>query len=210
TLAKNGPAVQEFNSLLSDLRAIATQKTVSSLIRDILRETHYERYLATSGIRDEENAEERIENVRELLTVAAKYDGDGPAGLPRFLEEVALLQDTDRLREGERAVTLMTMHAAKGLEFPVVIIAGMEEGLFPHNRSIGDAHEMEEERRLCYVAVTRARERLYLTTARWRSIFGSRMTNIPSRFIGEMPETLVAWKRLDLGGDADDDIDYDD
>ena len=208
TLAKNGPAVREFRSLLADMGVIAKKKPVSELIRNILRETGYERYLATSGIRDEENAEERIENVRELLTVAKKYDADGAAGLGKFLEEVALLQDTDRLKEGERAVTLMTMHAAKGLEFPVVIIAGMEEGLFPHNRAIGDPHEMEEERRLCYVAITRARERLYLTTARWRSIFGQRMANIPSRFIGEMPEALLSWKRLALG-DEEEEIDYD-
>jgi len=208
TLEKNGPAIQQFRELLADLGIIAKKKPVSGLIRAVLSETGYERYLASSGIRDEENAEERIENVRELLTVAKKYDADGPAGLGKFLEEVALLQDTDRLKEGERAVTLMTMHAAKGLEFPVVIIAGMEEGLFPHNRTIGDPHEMEEERRLCYVAITRARERLYITTARWRSIFGQRMANIPSRFIGEIPEALLSWKRLDIG-DEEEDIDYD-
>lgn len=209
-MPRHAGAIAAFQSMLADLRTMAGERTVANLIREVLRETEYERYLKVSGIRDDENAEERVENVRELLTVAAKYDADGPAGLPKFLEEVALLQDTDRLREGERAVTLMTMHAAKGLEFPVVIIAGMEEGLFPHSRTIGEPHELEEERRLCYVALTRARERLFLTTARWRSIFGTRMMNVPSRFIGEMPEQLLAWKHLDLAGqDDEDDIDYD-
>jgi DNA helicase-2/ATP-dependent DNA helicase PcrA len=176
-----------------------------------MKETRYEEYLKTLKAESAESAEERLENVRELLTVAAKYDKAGPGGLPQFLEEVALLQDTDRLKEGERAVTLMTVHAAKGLEFPVVFIAGMEEGLFPHSRTMFAPHELEEERRLCYVAVTRAKERLFITLAKWRSIFGSRQANIPSRFLGEMPEGLLAWQKLDLeaGTDWTDRIDYD-
>ena len=179
-----------------------------ALISDIIKRTDYERHLHSSKAEVGETADERMENVRELLTVAAKYDEEGPRGLARFLEEVALLQDTDRLVEGEAAVTLMTMHAAKGLEFPIVVIVGMEEGLFPHSRAVWDPHEMEEERRLCYVAITRAKERLYVTLARSRIIFGTRQTNIPSRFLDEMPAHLVAWQRLRLQ-EYDEDVDYD-
>jgi DNA helicase-2/ATP-dependent DNA helicase PcrA len=151
-----------------------------------------------------------MENVRELITVAKKYDADGPAGLARFLEEVALLQDTDRTKEGEEALTLMTLHAAKGLEFPVVFICGMEEGLMPHSRTVLSPSEMEEERRLCYVGVTRARERLYFTLARWRTIWGMRQANIPSRFLGEIPEHLLVWQKPDDEGRFSEEvIDYD-
>jgi len=189
------------------LRKTATASTTRALVAEVIRRTDYERYL--KGLKGEagETSDERVENVRELLTVAAKYDDDGPDGLGRFLEEVALLQDADRISEGESAVTLMTMHAAKGLEFPVVCIVGMEEGLFPHSRAIWDPGEMEEERRLCYVAVTRAKERLALMLARSRSIFGTRQANIPSRFLNEIPAELLAWRRISY--DTDDDIDYD-
>ena len=185
-------------------------KPPSALVREILKRTDYERWLASQKGELAESAEERIENVRELITVAAKYDRHGPDGLALFLEEVALLQDADTLRDGERAVTLMTIHAAKGLEFPVVCICGMEEGLFPHSRTIWAPHELEEERRLCYVAVTRAKERLYITLARWRSIFGSRQANIPSRFLDEIPAHLLSWERPDDASWDDERIDYDD
>jgi DNA helicase-2/ATP-dependent DNA helicase PcrA len=194
---KIGAAVTDFHGLLDYFRGVAKEKTIATLAREVIKRTRYEDYLRTLKGEAYENAEERIENVRELLTVAAKYDADGPAGLARFLEEVALLQDADRTKEGERAVTLMTMHAAKGLEFPVVFIAGMEEGLFPHSRTIFAPHELEEERRLCYVGLTRAKERLFITLAKWRNIFGSRQANIPSRFLGEIPEGLLHWERLD-------------
>jgi DNA helicase-2/ATP-dependent DNA helicase PcrA len=202
-------ALKNFQIKLPQLRIDAQQKTPSALLRSMLKITAYEEYLKTQ--KDLlESVEERIENVRELLTVAKKYDAAGPAGLARFLEEVALVQDVDQLKEGEKAVTLMTMHAAKGLEFPVVFIPGMEEGLFPHSRTLFAPHELEEERRLCYVAVTRAKEKLFILLAKWRTIFGSRMTNIPSRFLFEMPEHLLTWQKIEPERWGNDDsIDYD-
>lgn len=206
--SRAGKALTQFHALLTRLQKTAQTKTVRALLSEIIKRTDYERHLHASKAESGETADERMENVRELLTVAAKYDDEGPKGLARFLEEVALLQDTDRLVEGEAAVTLMTMHAAKGLEFPIVVIVGMEEGLFPHSRAVWDPHEMEEERRLCYVAITRAKERLYVTLARSRIIFGTRQTNIASRFLDEMPTHLVAWQRLGVE-EYDTDIDYD-
>lgn len=201
--------VEKFNTLMVQLRTIAQEKKPSETLRAILKHTQYEEYLRTR--KDIlESAEERIENVHELLTVAKKYDAAGPAGLAQFLEEVALVQDVDQLKEGERAVTLMTMHAAKGLEFPVVFITGMEEGLFPHSRTVYAPHELEEERRLCYVAVTRAKERLFITLAKWRNIFGSRTANIPSRFLSEIPEHLLLWQKLEPERwEREESIDYD-
>jgi len=187
----------QLHGILVRLGRAATEKNPSALIRDILRLTNYEDHLRSQKGDLAETADERIENVRELLTVSAKYGDAGQNALAQFLEEVALLQDTDRLRAGERAVTLMTVHAAKGLEFPAVFICGMEEGLFPHSRTTFSPAEMEEERRLCYVALTRAKERLTITLARWRNIFGTRQTNIPSRFLGEIPEHLLVWHRAD-------------
>jgi len=207
---KTAAGLRNFHALLTGLRITAAEKTVSGLIKDLIKRTNYEEYLRTLKGEAYENAEERIENIHELLTVAKKYDAAGPLGLGQFLEEVALLQETDKVKAGERAVTLMTMHAAKGLEFPIVCIAGMEEGLFPHSRTIFAPHELEEERRLCYVAITRAKERLYITLAKWRNIFGSRQANIPSRFLDEMPEDALQWHRLDTGWyDRDTTIEYD-
>ncbi|MGI8773730.1 MAG: UvrD-helicase domain-containing protein [Actinomycetota bacterium] len=135
----------------------------------------------------------RQENLRELAGVAAEYDGSGDAeGLTGFLERLALVTDTD-VTEGEEAgVTLMTLHNAKGLEYPVVFILGVEEGVFPHIRSLGDSEQMEEERRLCYVGITRAKERLYLVNAWSRSLWGNLNYNPSSRFLKEIPESLVS------------------
>jgi len=210
---KTGMALRAFSSLMERLIQTTTEKTVSALVKDIIKRTKYEEYLHTLKGEAYENVEERIENIHELLTVAKKYDDAGSLGLGQFLEEVALLQDADRVKAGERAVTLMTMHAAKGLEFPVVFIAGMEEGLFPHSRTMFAPHELEEERRLCYVAITRAKQRLYISLAKWRNIFGSRQANIPSRFLSEIPEHLLNWQRLDLDTWYDrneQSVDYDD
>ncbi len=210
--SKTGSALTHFHGLLTHIQSTAEKKPVSALIKELIKRTRYEDYLRTLKGQAYENADERIENVHELLTVAGKYDAAGTAGLGQFLEEVALLQDADRVKEGERAVTLMTMHAAKGLEFPVIIIAGMEEGLFPHSRTIFAPHELEEERRLCYVAITRAKEHLCVTLAKWRTIYGSRHANIPSRFLDEIPTKLIAWERPDTddwASESEPDIDYD-
>lgn len=200
-------ALTNFHILVTGLQKTASQKPLSQLVSAILTKTNYEEYLKTQKGEVAESAEERIENVRELLTVAKKYDAIGPEGLGKFLEEVALLQETDKLKEGEEAVTLMTIHAAKGLEFPVIFICGMEERLFPHSRTTFSSHDLEEERRLCYVAITRAKEKLFISLAKWRTIFGSRSMNIPSRFLSEIPAHLLAWSRYD--DDTMDGIDYD-
>jgi DNA helicase-2/ATP-dependent DNA helicase PcrA len=137
-------------------------------------------------------AEGRIENLRELSGVAAEFEARFPdGGLPGFLEQVALVSEQDEYDEEASSVTLMTLHNAKGLEFPVVFIIGMEDGVFPHYRSMGDSAQLEEERRLAYVGITRARERLYLTHAWSRSLFGTTSYNPPSRFLGEMPSDLL-------------------
>ena len=137
-------------------------------------------------------AEGRIENIRELQGVAAEFEQRSPEGtLGEFLESVSLVSDQDEYDEEAGSVTLMTLHVAKGLEFPVVFIIGLEDGVFPHYRSMGDQAELEEERRLMYVGVTRAQERLYLTHAWSRTLFGSTSYNPPSRFLGEIPSELV-------------------
>jgi DNA helicase-2/ATP-dependent DNA helicase PcrA len=137
-------------------------------------------------------AEGRIENIRELQGVAAEFESRDPEGeLTDFLESVSLVSEQDEYEEESGNVTLMTLHNAKGLEFPVVFIIGMEDGVFPHYRSMGDSAELEEERRLAYVGITRARERLYLCNAWSRTLFGTTSYNPPSRFLGEIPNDLL-------------------
>jgi DNA helicase-2/ATP-dependent DNA helicase PcrA len=137
-------------------------------------------------------AEGRIENLRELGGVAAEFEQRSPDGtLAEFLEQVSLVSEQDEYDEESGNVTLMTLHNAKGLEFPVVFIIGLEDGVFPHYRSMGEPAELEEERRLMYVGVTRAQQRLYLTHAWSRMLFGSTSYNPPSRFLGEIPSELV-------------------
>ena len=195
-------AVSDFHRTLKDISENAEKKNLPGLIKYVIKKINYEDYLKEFSMAkqlDNENFEERLENLKELLTVASKYEElDGKEGIQRFLEEVALLQHTDKLSTSQvDKITLMTIHASKGLEFPVVFIVGMEEGLFPHSRTIINPHELEEERRLCYVAATRAKEHLILAYTKFRSIFGSHSMNLPSRFIGEIPTELVDWQLLD-------------
>ncbi len=210
--SRAGKSLSGLHALLVRLQRTSEDHKVSDIIRAIIKSTKYEDYLRTQKGADTENAEERVENVHELLTVAKKYDSAGAEGLGQFLEEVALLQDADQLADGEKAVTLMTMHAAKGLEFPIVFICGMEEGLFPHSRTIWAPHELEEERRLCYVAITRARDRLFISLAKWRNIYGSRQANIPSRFLSEIPDELLSWQKIEAEDwrEREESISYDD
>ncbi|MDP9222568.1 MAG: ATP-binding domain-containing protein, partial [Actinomycetota bacterium] len=134
----------------------------------------------------------RQENLHELAGVAREYEeANEDATLRGFLEQIALITDTDTVEGDEVGVTLMTLHNAKGLEFPVVFILGMEEGIFPHIRSLGDPDQLEEERRLCYVGITRAKERLYLLNAWSRSLWGGLNYNPPSRFLAEIPDDLM-------------------
>jgi DNA helicase-2/ATP-dependent DNA helicase PcrA len=145
--------------------------------------------------RDPEDAE-RLDNLEQLLAAMEEFDEKNPeAGLSEFLEQVSLVSDLEQGETGKPSVTLMTLHAAKGLEFRTVFMIGMEERLFPHIRALDDRDGMEEERRLCYVGMTRARERLYLLNARRRYLFGQEQSNLPSRFLKEIPGEL-----LDEGG----------
>jgi len=154
----------------------------------VVESTGYKRYL--SGLVD---GEERWENILELRTVVQDYkDVKPPEGLAIFLEGVALVSDVDGLAEGVEAVTLITLHQAKGLEFPVVFIVGMEDGILPHFKSIDDPEQLEEERRLCYVGITRAGKRVYLVRAFRRSLMGSSTVNKPSRFLQDIPPHLLS------------------
>jgi len=183
-----------FRLLLIKIREAARQEKLSKIIQFIIEKTDYENYLKGLASRVQyENTEDRMENLKELLTVAKRYDNDIDkiSALSHFLEDIALLQDTDDLLKAENRVTLMTMHASKGLEYPVIFMIGLEEGLFPQNRAITNPIELEEERRLCYVAITRAKERLFITHARFRNIFGSLEVNLPSRFIAELPSHAI-------------------
>jgi DNA helicase-2/ATP-dependent DNA helicase PcrA len=163
-------------------------------------------YLAELQASHDPQDESRVENLRELEAVAHEFEDTAPDGtLADFLERVALVADTDEIPEaGEDTgvVTLMTLHTAKGLEFPVVFLTGMEDGVFPHMRSLGNTQELEEERRLAYVGITRARERLYFSRAVMRSAWGAPQWNPPSRFLEEIPGELIDWQREDAGVSA--------
>ena len=178
-----------FLTLLNELIAAAPVLTVSQLLTLAVDKTRYRDYLTDAFPVD---GEERWENVMELRNVAAQFDELEPEhALMRFLEDVALMSDTDEYDEKIDAVTLISLHSAKGLEFPIVFIIGMEEGILPHIRSFDDPHQMEEERRLAYVGVTRAKDRLYLLRAFRRALMGSGGHNPPSRFLKDLPPELV-------------------
>ena len=172
-------AIADFAEMITKLRAQSQTLPVATLLEQLIKITDYFKYLDDGTIQ----SESRVENVKELLSVAKAYSD---VGLDSFLEEVALVSDIDSLDQNADAVTLMTLHAAKGLEFPVVFMSGMEESIFPHSRASFDQSEMEEERRLCYVGMTRAKEELYLTHADSRVLFGAIQHNPPSRFISEV------------------------
>lgn len=182
--------VKELAKTLTDLTSPDKAKlTLFRFIKHLLSELSYQDYLKEKTT----EAEARWENVQELLTVAKKYDDLNLAeGLAKFLEEVALIQDADRTTETQNLITLMTIHAAKGLEFPTVFMVGMEEGVFPHSRSLINPAELEEERRLCYVGITRAKKKLYLTHCSYRTMYGNTQYNPVSRFLGEIPEDLIS------------------
>ncbi|MEK7515303.1 MAG: UvrD-helicase domain-containing protein [Patescibacteria group bacterium] len=195
-------SITQLAAALSGFADAAKNLTPSALIGYVSKTLGYEAYLRATIAKTSKEGDERMENVRELVSVAQKFDSPESSGLAGLLEHISLLQETDRLREDANSVTLMTIHSSKGLEFPVVFVVGMEEGLFPHNRTLASPHELEEERRLCYVAITRAKERLFLSYARFRRMFGSTQSNIPSRFLGEIPEHLIKWERQG-GGDEE-------
>ena len=182
-------ALERFYHVMEGLNADSGSLEVSELADAVLERSGYRRLLEEEGL----DGEERLENLRELRAVAAEFTGMTPReGLVAFLERVALVSDTDNLEEEAGALTLITLHQAKGLEFPVVFMVGMEEGLLPHIRSLDDPDEMEEERRLCYVGMTRAQERLYLVRAFRRTAMGLSAPALASRFLRDIPSHLIA------------------
>ena len=180
---------REFVNVIEELKDKKDELVISELIKTTLKKTGYTKAL------EEENtieAENRIENLEEFLTVAIEFEEEyAENSLSQFLEGITLSSDIDNVEEDEDSVTLMTLHSAKGLEFPVVFLVGMEEGIFPGYKSISEPKELEEERRLCYVGITRAKEHLYLTCSKQRTIFGSTSYNPVSRFLKEIPEDLL-------------------
>lgn len=180
---------REFISTIEELASRKEGMLISELLKEVLNKTGYTKALE---LENTAQAESRIQNLEELLTVAMEFEEENAENsLAEFLEAVTLVSDIDGMEENADSVTLMTLHSAKGLEFPVVFITGMEEGIFPSYKSIGEQRELEEERRLCYVGITRAKEYLYLTCAKQRTIFGSTSCNKVSRFIEEIPKELL-------------------
>ena len=187
-------AAKSLGSLIETLNQKSKEVSVSELIKFVIQKTNYERHIKDGS----HEGEERWENVKEIFTAANKYEeAPAPEGLENFLAEVALIQDTDRISQKESNVNLMTVHSAKGLEFPVVFLIGLEEGLFPHASSLINPSELEEERRLCYVGITRAKQQLFLTYCRERMMYGSTQANPPSRFIFEIPNDLIDFQPLE-------------
>lgn len=183
-------ALKTFRDVIVSLANDAAHLGVAGLIARALDDSGYLKDLREDR---SEDAEARIENLMELVSAAREYEGRDPeASLGGFVDRLSLLSDADEEDGAKEAkVWLMSMHAAKGLEFPIVIVAGMEEGLFPHQRSLQDDEDIEEERRICYVCITRARERLILTSAARRRVFGEYQSTEPSRFLDEIPASLV-------------------
>lgn len=182
-------AIDSFKRIILDLVQMKDSIKVSELMKNILELTGYEAELLKEKTVENES---RLENLYEFIGVAKEFEEEeADNALQDFLDSIALVADVDNLEEGTEAVTLMTMHNAKGLEYPVVFLVGMEEGLFPSKRSIDEENGVEEERRLCYVGITRAKEELYLTNARQRTMYGTTTYTIPSRFIEEIPSKFL-------------------
>ena len=180
----------KFVKLIQGLQRLYASSKASSMIKFVVEDSGYKKMLIEEGTSE---AQSRLENVAELISVASKYDGLEPGvSTTVFLEEMALISDVDQLPDSQNSVTLMTLHAAKGLEFPHVFMVGLEDGIFPHSRSLIDPEQLEEERRLMYVGVTRAEASLCMTYARSRLFFGEMQANSPSQFLQEVPSTLVS------------------
>jgi len=184
TISTGGPKLVAFLAEIEALRRRTAGQTPLQLLESIIKAVNYQKYIDDGT----PEGESRVENVEELLNLAGEFDN-----LEQFLEHVALVSDVDNYDRGADAVTLMTLHSSKGLEFTAVFIAGLEEGLLPHLRALEEENEMDEERRLCYVGMTRAKKRLYLTLARSRILHGGFTATVPSRFIREIDESLLDW-----------------
>ncbi|MBI2798586.1 UvrD-helicase domain-containing protein [Candidatus Saccharibacteria bacterium] len=181
---KAAKAFTEFAATIKELQVKQETLPLSVLVETVLKTTGYLKYLDDGNI----ISADRIENLQEFIGVAKSFDN---AGLEAFLTEITLISDLDGLKESQDAVTLMTLHSAKGLEFDTVFMAGMEEAIFPHSRAMFEAVELEEERRLCYVGMTRAKSKLYMIHANARMLYGRTQHNVPSRFLSDIPAELV-------------------
>ncbi len=187
-LSRGAKKLLEFTSLINEIRAEAPDLMLDQLLDLVLKKSGYYASLEL----DKDTSEDRKENLAELKNNILRYINEVPEGtLNDFLEEIALMTDIDNYNESSETVTMMTLHSAKGLEFPVVFIPGMEEGIFPGVQSVYNPGDIEEERRLAYVGITRAKEKLYITNARTRLLFGSTSRNSPSRFLNEIPDYLT-------------------
>ena len=201
--AKVKLALEEFAAMVFTFMGQLGTRPIHEIVEDVIETSGYAAALEEEK---KEDNRDRLENLREFISVAKNFDdgaAEGENGLADFLAQIALISDVDQTEQSDGTVTLMTFHAAKGLEFPAVFMAGMEEGLFPHSRTLLDDTEIEEERRTCYVGITRAERRLYLTYARQRTIYGRTEMSRPSRFLAEIPEELVEHKVADFFGGAD-------
>ncbi len=186
----------EFRSLLNDLRSVLLKESLTALWRQLIDRTGYSKWLTDSGV---EGLEDRLANLEELgraMREAVHDPNVEGSPLQQFLDQVSLVSDIDQLEQGGGEVLLMTVHLAKGLEFPKVFVVGLEEGLFPHSSALDDPDEMEEERRLCYVAMTRAKDELTLCYAERRFLHGREQYNIPSRFLDEISEEYISRERV--------------
>lgn len=187
-LSKKNAVLLSFAEMIETLRQVSDTSALEVLLDEVMRQTGYEEMLSAQGV----EGRVRLENIAELKTNLIKYENDSEdGGLQGFLEEVSLFTDLDNLNDSEDSVILMTMHSAKGLEFKNVYVIGLEENLFPSYQSASSDNEVEEERRLAYVALTRAKERLFLTCAAQRMLFGHTSRNQPSRFLREIPPELL-------------------
>ncbi len=191
TLAgRSARPIIKFAHMIQDLQADASSVSASALVQDVLQRSGY-----TQDLQDQstDEAEERLGNVQELYNAVLQFEEENlEATLNQFLESAALASDLDNLGEGQTAVSLMTLHSSKGLEFPAVFLVGLEQGLFPNFRSLDDPAALEEERRLCYVGITRAQEQLFITHTRERRLYGSREPASPSCFLEELPKQLLS------------------
>lgn len=184
-LSRSASKLREFTDMIENFNELSLRESPSAVFMSLLSETGYKLSLE----QDKEKLEDRLQNLDELNSNLIKFREENPDGsLSDFLEEVALLTDIDNYNNDSETVVLMTLHSSKGLEFPVVFISGMEEGIFPGMQSMYDPNEIEEERRLAYVGITRAKQVLYLLNTKARMLYGSTKYNVPSRFIGELPE----------------------
>jgi DNA helicase-2/ATP-dependent DNA helicase PcrA len=182
--------VNKFGEMISYLISRTDELSIVELTKELLEESNY---IDSLREKNTEEAKNRIDNIKELLSDMEEFvEENDPAELGDYLENVALIAGIDNLDESQEAVVLMTLHSAKGLEFPVVFLAGMEEEYLPHGRSMGDEEEIAEERRLCYVGITRAEEKLFLTNANSRQIYGRFQSRLPSRFLRDIPDELFA------------------